>query len=414
MNQIPVTVLSGFAGAGKTSLLHRLRAAHEGARVAVLKSDLGEGDVDYGLAESTTTDGSIHCKSREHLALELRKVGRAKAWDHLLIESTGWSEPMPVAETFVANDGGTPVSRYLKIDTMITVIDASKFLADYASLDTMKDRGLAASDRDVRSVVDVLVAQVELADVLVLNKADLSDEASLSGLEAFVRKLNPRAKVVRATNGDAPVASVKDTGLFDFDAARDTVTAAHMVDMPPAPPEHGYAMLGYRRFRPFHPERFDALLGNGLPGILRSKGMFWLAHKNDTAGEWSQAGAVLHRGTAGAFWAATPEKDWDVGDARKAKIKSIWSEPHGDRRQEMAFVLHGLSAEALEKQLDACLLTDEEMATGPEGWKSLAPHDPVPGAPTDDHGHDHDHHDHDHAPVEGFKGHTPEGGKHMQ
>ena len=414
MNQIPVTVLSGFSGAGKTSLLKYLVAARSGERVAVLTSDLGEGEVDFGLAESTTTDGSIHCKSREHLGLELRKIGRAKAWDHVIVESTGWSEPLPIAEAFVSNEGGTPVSRYLKIDTTITVIDTSTFLADYGSLDTMRDRGLAASARDVRSVVDVLVAQVELADVLVLNKADLVDEARTSGLTALLRMLNPRARVVRATHGDAPLASVKDTGLFDLDAARDTVTAARMVDPPPSPPEHGYATLGYRRFRPFHPERFEALMSDGLGGILRSKGIYWLANKNDTAGEWSQAGKVLHRGTAGAFWAATPEKDWDVGEVRKAKIKSVWSEPYGDRRQELAFVVHDIDPASLAERLDACLLTDEEMALGPEGWKALTPpdaHEHAGEAHTHDNGHDHDH---EHAAPGGFKGHTPEGGKHMQ
>ncbi len=406
MNQISAAVISGFAGAGKTTLARRLLAEREGARVAVLTSDLGEGEVDLGLAESTTNDGSIRCKSREHLALELRKIGRAKAWDHVLIESTAWSEPMPIAETFVANDGGTPVSRYLAIETMITVVDASMFLADYRSPDTMKDRGLAASDRDVRSVVDVLVAQVELSDVLVINKTDLVGEEDVSALEALLRKLNPGARVIRASHGDAPLASLRGEAAFDFDAARDGVTAAKMVDMPPAPADHGYQMLGYRRFRPFHPGRFEELLGRGFDRVVRCKGILWLAHKNDTAGELSQAGAVLHRGTAGAFWAASPEKDWNVGDVRKAKIKSVWSEPYGDRRQELALVLHDLDPAALERLLDACLLTDEEMRIGPEGWKAFAPHDGHAPAPAGD--------THDHESPGAFKGHTPEGGKHMQ
>jgi len=427
MNQIPVTVISGFAGAGKTSLLKHILSAREGKKVAVLVSDLGEGDVDIALAESAPPKsrpgseelppGAIGCASREHIGLELRKIGRAKSWEYLLIEATGWSDAMPVAESVAVDDGrGTPVSRYMKIDTMITVVDASRFLADYASHDTMVDRGLAASERDVRSVVDVLVSQVELCDVIVLNKADLAGEEALSGLDAMLKKLNPRARVVRAVHGKAPLAEVMDTGRFDFDAARDTVTAARLAEAPAAPPDHGYSSLGYRRNRPFHPARFEAFLGGALHGVVRSKGIYWLANKNDTAGELSQIGAILHRGTAGAFWAATPEKDWEVSDGQRASIKAVWSDPWGDRRQELAFVLHETDRDALEKRLDACLLTDEEMALGPEGWKSFAAgeaHDAHESAdPGQAHAHDHGAHDHDHGG--GFKGHTIEGTRRMQ
>ena len=423
MKQIPVTIISGFAGAGKTSLLKHILAARAAEKVAVLVSDLGEGDVDVALAESATPKsrpGSeelpasptpIGCASREHIGLELRKIGRAKAWDHLLVEATGWSDAMPVAESIALDDGrGTPVSRYLKIDTMITVVDAPRFLADYASQDTMRERGLAASERDVRSVVDVLVSQVELCDVIVLNKADLADEAALSGLQAMLSKLNPTARIVRAVHGKAPVEEVVGPRRFDFDVAKDSVTAARLADLPKAPADHGYSALGYRRYRPFHPGRFEAFLGGGMEGVVRSKGIYWVANKNDTAGEWTQAGAVAHQGTAGAFWAATPEKDWDISPGQRAKIKDVWREPWGDRRQEMFFVLKDRDAGDLESRLDACLLTDAEMAAGPAGWKLFAAEEPEPEA-AHDHGHDHDH-DHDHDG--GFKGHTIEGTRRMQ
>lgn len=405
MDKIPVTVISGFAGAGKTTLLRHLLTGLEGKRTATFLSDLGHGEADNGLCE-TATPGIIHCKSREHLGMELRKLGRARSWDHLIIESTGGSEPLPVAECLVIDDGrGTPVSRYVQIDTLITVVDAERFLADYASSDTLKSRGLAASDGDARTVVEALVAQVELADVIVINKVDRAGEAQLGEIAAMLAELAPRAAVLRAEQGKVPVSETLNTGRFNFDAARELLGTSGWFDRVEAPAQGAFTSFGYRRFRPFHPARFEELIHGDWSDVVRSKGTFWVASRPDAAGEWWQAGKVVHHATAGSFWAATPESEWEIADVRKAKIKAVWQEPYGDRRQELALVVRGEARAAVERRLDACLLTDEEMALGPQGWTALS---------AQDHEDGHDDEQNEHAHPERFQGHSPADGHHMQ
>jgi G3E family GTPase len=425
MKQILVTVVSGLVGAGKTALVQRILAAREGKKVAVLTADLGVGDQEFGLAESgpprTRGDeralplpaATPRCRSREHFALELRKLGRAKDYDYLVVESTGVSEPLPVAETFAVDDGrGTPIDRYAKVDAMVTIVSAQTFLEDFASADFLADRGLAASPTDERHVVEALVAQVEFADVLVIGKVDVVDEKRVSEVEALLRALNPRARIVRGASGQVPLGEVLDTGLFDFGAATEfTGTARYFADAEQSPAP-GYTSFGYRRFRPFHPQRFEDLVHGEWTGVLRSKGIYWVASRLDTAGEWSQAGKALRHATAGSFWAATPEKDWEVGLERRAKIKSVWQEPFGDRRQELGFLVESGKRAALEAQLDACLLTDEEMALGPEAWKTLPGHDYHGHDHDHDHGHEHHGHEHHEHAHEKFVGHTPHGGHH--
>ncbi len=423
MKIIPVTVISGFTSAGKTTLLKRLAAAREGQKVALITSALGAGEVDAGLCESKTKDGSIRCESREHLGLELRKVGRAKTWDVLLVESTAGSEPLPVAEAFALDDGrGTPISRYAKVDALITVIDSSTFLSDFGSSDTLTDRGLANSTTDRRHVVEVLATQVEMADILVVTNVVKSDAAHLPRVLAMLKKLNPRARLLQGSTADLPLPELLDTQLFDFEKALASIHPARYFDTPDATTDHGFVRVGYRRRRPFHPARFEALVHGDWAGVVRSKGIFWVANQPDSAGEWSQAGRVFHHAIGGSFWAATPETEWTIGENRKAEIKALWEEPYGDRRQELAFVLDGLTQETLENKLDACLLTDSEMALGLDGWRALGGDlshgDAVffaeRGAHSHEHGdHAHEHGDHAHehyVPV--FKGHTPAGGHH--
>ena len=424
MNLIPVTVISGFSGAGKTTLLRRIAGAREGQKVAVLTSAMDGGDRDAGLCESNTTDGTIRCESREHMGLELRKIGRAKTWDHVIVESTAASDPLPVADAFALDDGrGTPVSRYMKIDAMITLVDATTFLEDYASGDTLAARGLTVSPKDERRVVEALVAQVELADVILITKVDLADEARLPRVEAMLKKLNPRARVLRGNTAEVPLADLVGAALFDHEKSVAALHPARYFEGPDDTASHGFLRFGYRRRRPFHPLRFEALVHGSFAGVVRSKGIFWVASRPDSAGEWSQAGEVFHHATGGSFWAATPEAEWPVGENRKAEIKSLWEEPFGDRRQELAFVVEGIDRATLEERLDACLLTDEELALGPSGWRTLDG-SPAPAGPAhahSTHSQDHDAHDHDaheHAAGEHthehvpFKGHSPAGGHH--
>lgn len=404
MNNIPVTVISGLPGAGKAALLQHLLAGLAGRKTAVILADLGRGEVDNGLCE-TATPGIIHCKSREHLGMELRKVGRARSWDHVVIESTGGSEPLPVAECLALDDGrGTPVSRYASVDAMITVVDAETFLADIASAETLAARGLATSDKDSRTVVEALVAQVELADVIVITGGGRAGEARVAEITAMLRHLSPRARVLRAEDGHAPLSDVIGTGLFDFDASREALGTARHFERPAEPAQDGFTTFAYRRFRPFHPQRFEELAHGDWTSVVRSKGTFWVASRPDSAGEWSQAGPVVHHAFAGSFWAATPEGAWEVSEGRKARIKAVWQEPFGDRRQELVLLVRGEGRDALEKRLDACLLTEEEMALGLEHWRAVGGH-----AHAHDHAHDHDHDHHTR-----FVGHSPAGGHRMQ
>lgn len=391
--KLPVTVLSGFLGAGKTTVLSHILNNRQDKKVAVIVNDMSDINIDASLVKNEVSlnrsdeklvemsNGCICCTLREDLLLEVNKLANEKKFDYLVIESTGISEPLPVAETFTFTDENEiSLSDVATLDTMVTVVDAVNFLKDYEKADYLQEVGESLGEEDERSVSDLLVDQVEFSDVILISKTDLVTPTALEGLTATLRVLNTHAKIIPIVAGMVDINEVLNTNLFDFERAQQApgwlkeIRGEHI----PETEEYGISSFNYEMRCPFHPEKFYHFLHNTekFGKLIRSKGYFWLASRAQFCGQWSQAGGIARYGFAGMFWKAIPKENWPTDEASLTEINKQWVEPFGDMRQELVFIGQNLDQKAIIEALNHCLLSEEELLKGKDYWATL--NDPFP------------------------------------
>ena len=391
--KLPVTVLSGFLGAGKTTVLSHILNNRQNRKVAVIVNDMSEINIDSAIVQNEVSlnrseeklvelsNGCICCTLREDLLEEVNRLAKDGRFDYLVIESTGISEQLPVAETFTfADEDGVSLSDVADLDTMVTVVDAVNFLKDYDEAKYLQETGESLGEEDERSVADLLVDQVEFADIILVSKTDLVELQQVERLEAILKTLNTDAKVLPISQGQIDVDAVLNTGLFNFERAEQApgwlkeMRGEHV----PETEEYGISSFNYQARRPFHPEKFYHFLHNtkSYGTLLRSKGYFWLASRPQFVGQWSQAGGIARYGFAGMFWKAVPKKEWPTDEESLTSIEEKWVEPFGDMRQELVFIGQGLEQNNITQALDKYLLSEEEVLRGNEYWMTLK--DPFP------------------------------------
>lgn len=380
-NRLPVTVLSGFLGAGKTTVLNNLLTGDHGRKIAVIVNDMSSINIDEALLRDSVSrvdakmvemhNGCICCTLREDLLIEVKKLALDGRFDYLVIESTGIGEPLPVAETFTFNDdSGMVLGDIARIDTMVTVVDAQGLPKLYASDEELRDRGIGNDEDDNRGLSELLTEQIEFADVIIINKCDVASSEQLAQTRSIINALNPSAKLVETAHGKAPLDELVDTGRFSMERAAEMPGWLKVMrgDVSSEIDEYGVSHFVYRARRPFHPFRLAKCLAGEWRGLLRSKGFMWMANLPDIAFVWSLAGGLSRLEGAGYWWAATSRDEWPDDPELIQDALDNWVDPWGDRRQEVVFIGMGIEQERLISALDDCLLNDEEMAAGPDIW----------------------------------------------